>query len=79
MTALDAAFEETMSTVRSTGEILEPAADKNALFWNMYGNHYHGYVSSNVSSRLHSYDEHVDYLVSWSEERWAILKDLLKD
>ena len=79
MTALDAAFEQTMKTVKSTGDFLEPAADKNALFWNMYGNHYHGYVSSNVSTKLHSYDEHVDYLISWSEERWEIMKDLLKD
>ena len=77
MIEFDPLFEETMEVVRVQGELLEPAADKNALFWNMYGNRYHGYVSSNASSKLHSYDEHIEYLISWSEQRWQTMKKLL--
>ena len=70
---------QTMKTVKSTGDFLEPAADKNALFWNMYGNHYHGYVSSNVSTKLHSYDEHVDYYTAMASQKALSLNEFVKE
>ena len=78
MVELDPAFKQTMQAVRDQAAILEDAADQNAEFWDMYGNKYHNYVSSQVSSYLYSYDEHIDFLVDWSETRWETMKELLQ-
>ncbi|MBP3321631.1 MAG: CotH kinase family protein [Clostridia bacterium] len=71
MEEIQPAFEATMEAIKAYGESLEGAADMNAMHWDMYGNNFHQYVSSQVSSRLYSYPEHIEFLVEWSTERWG--------
>jgi hypothetical protein len=78
MAELDGAFEETINAVYAKAQVLKPYADENAYFWDMYGNHYHGYVDRQVSSYLYSYDEHVSFLADWSTQRWQNMKDFIK-
>ncbi len=68
-------FEETCTEIRNKAEEIYIAADRNCTLWNLYGNHFHSYVSSNVSSNLYSYDEHIDYLIDWMESRWQWMLD----
>ncbi len=75
MTELDDEFKDTLSAVRNKADELESSADQNAIFWNMYGNRFHGYVSSSVSFDLNSYDEHIDFLINWASARWDIMKN----
>lgn len=77
MNELDGDFKATLDAVKAKADELESSADKNAIFWDMYGNNYHRYVSSSVSSDLKTYDEHIDYLINWSEARWKVMKDFL--
>ncbi len=77
MEELDSAFDLTIKDVKAKGEELYFAGDRNAVFWNMYGNHFHSYVSGQVSSDLHSYQQHIDFLVAWMEARWIWMKDNL--
>lgn len=74
MTELDDDFKDTLAAVRNKANELESSADKNAVFWNMYGNKFHGYVSSSVSLELYSYDEHINFLINWASIRWDIMK-----
>ncbi|MBE6543513.1 MAG: hypothetical protein E7675_03865, partial [Ruminococcaceae bacterium] len=77
MKELDTDFKATLDAVKSKGDELESSADKNAIFWNMYGHRYHSYVSSNVSSDLYTYDQHIDYLINWAELRWSVMVEFL--
>lgn len=77
MAELDDDFEATIGALRAQAEVLRPYADENAAFWNMYGTRYHDYVDKQVSSRLYSYDEHIDFLVNWTTARWQIMKDFI--
>jgi len=56
--------------VRTTGELLEPAANRNDERWGIYGQKFHSYVSGQVSRSLYSYDEHIDFLCDWIDERY---------
>ncbi len=77
MNDLDDDFAKVIKDVKAKGEELYIAGDRNATFWNIYGNHYHAYVSGSVSSDLYSYQEHIDYLVIWMQARWDWMKDNL--
>ncbi len=79
MEELDTAFKDTLQAVRTKGAELKLDADKSNLFWETYGTNYHQYVSSQVSSKLYSYEEHIDFLVNWAEERWSNLYEIIKN
>ena len=74
MKELDDVLTETLQAVRDKAKEIEGAADANAYFWNMYGRSFHAYVSSQVSRYLDSYEEHIDFLVDWTVERWENMK-----
>lgn len=61
--------------VRINGEMLADAADRNDRRWGIYGQKFHSYVAGQVSSYLHSYDEHIDFLCDWIDERYAWMVD----
>jgi len=63
-------IENAKNDIVLTGELLEPAADRNDARWDIYGEYYHSYVSSQVSGRLYSYDEHIDFLCNWIDDRF---------
>lgn len=52
---------------------LQPYADENDEKWTIYGNHYAEYVASGVSTELHSYHEHLQFLNDWLIDRWDLL------
>ena len=58
---------------------LKPAADANHARWNVYGQKFSKYPSDQVSVHRTSYEDHVDFLVSWVEKRWDKLYDAIKD
>jgi len=60
-----------------TGKALTGAADKNDEKWNIYGEHYHKYVDSQVSDALADYKAHYEFLYFWYIDRWGILQDTL--
>ena len=66
--------EETWEYVKSLRPILEPAADQNDRLWNVYGEKFSIYPSNQVSVKLKSYEEHVDFLINWTTERWEKLQ-----
>ncbi len=61
------------------GYALKATADANAEKWNLYAEHYHSYVSHDVSSFLYNYEEHINYLRTWMEWRWQIMVYDLED
>lgn len=69
----DGTFRTVISNVQKMGSFLTSAADKNNQQWNVYGNHYHSYVSWQVSANLRSYAEHINYLVNFASQRWDII------
>lgn len=75
MKELTPMVEETYTEIRSKAQEIYIAADRNCTFWNLYGNHFHQYISSSVSSDLYSYDEHIDFLIEWMENRWQWMLD----
>ncbi|MBQ9467576.1 MAG: Ig-like domain-containing protein [Clostridia bacterium] len=77
MNALIDALRDAISDMRAKGKEIEYAADTNAYFWNLYGEDFHPYVSYQVSGDLYSYKEHVDFIVSWVNDRWNNLYKLL--
>ena len=56
--------------VRATGKMLKPAADRNDARWGIYGTKFHSYVSGQVSRSLYDYDEHIEFLCNWIDERF---------
>jgi hypothetical protein len=77
MVELDDDFTQVIADVKAKGADLYIAGDRNATFWNMYGNHFHAYVSGSVSSDLRSYQQHIDFLTAWMEVRWDWMKNNL--
>lgn len=71
MTMLSPAVAQTIEAIKEKGQELYAASDRNCVFWNMYGNHFHGYISSNISTYIYSYQEQLDYLTDWMESRWS--------
>ena len=73
MTELAGAKDDMLEALRDKAEEIRTGADRNAEYWNLYGRNFHGYVSGQVSGRLHNWDEHIDFLVDWINERWDAL------
>ena len=78
MEELESALEKTLEDVRTKADELEYAADANAYFWDLYGENFPPYVSGQVSGYLSSYEEHIDFLVNWTIDRWGTLMDQLR-
>ncbi|MBQ3508340.1 MAG: CotH kinase family protein [Clostridia bacterium] len=71
--------EETLKAVKDMQATLESAADQNDTLWNVYGEKFSIYPSNQVSVKLKSYEEHVDFLINWVETRWErMLKEVEK-
>ena len=70
MEEIESLVGQTLLAVKGMMPILEDAADQNHDRWNLYGVKFSIYPSDLVSVNLHSYEEHVDFLVSWVEKRW---------
>ena len=70
-------FEATIKAIEELSIELEAAADMNANHWDMYGNHYHNYVSSSASSYLYTYREHIEFLIIWTEDRYENLYEFI--
>ncbi|MBO7403707.1 MAG: CotH kinase family protein [Clostridia bacterium] len=61
--------------ISDKGEELLVAGDRNARFWNMYGNDFHAYVSSHGTANVYTYRGYIDFLLSWMEERWNWMEE----
>ena len=72
-------LEETLKDVKAMQAVLEPAADQNDALWDVYGEKFSIYPSSQVSVKLKSYEEHVNFLVKWTSERWSKLEKEIKN
>ena len=55
--------------------MLTPANDRQDERWYIYGCNYHQYVSSKVSGRLYSNEEHIQFICDWVDERWTWMTD----
>ncbi len=66
--------EETLQDVKGMQAVLQASADQNDELWNVYGEKFSVYPSDQVSVKLKSYEEHVDFLINWTEERWEKLQ-----
>ncbi|MBQ9151883.1 MAG: CotH kinase family protein [Clostridia bacterium] len=79
MEEIEPLVQETIEEVKRMQAVLEEAADQNDERWNVYGEKFHVYPSDQVSVKLKSYEEHVDFLINWTEERWEkLLKEVEK-
>lgn len=59
--------------ITGLGYSLTETANENASKWDLYANHYHSYVSWDVSSYLSDYEMHVQYLNNWMNWRWKLI------
>ena len=75
MKQIEPLVEQTLQHVKSMQVILEPAADQNDRLWNVYGEKFSIYPSPLVSVKLKNYEEHVDFLIKWTTERWGKLEN----
>ncbi len=73
MKELEPVMEQLTDEVLSVGISLTATADENANKWDLWGNHYHGYVSGDVSSALYDYEMHLMYLNTWMNWRWELI------
>ena len=73
MKELEPVMEQLTDEVLSVGISLTATADENANKWDLWGNHYHGYVSGDVSSALYDYEMHLMYLNTWMNWRWQLI------
>ena len=79
MKQIEPLVEETLQDVKGMQALLETAADQNDERWNVYGEKFSVYPSDQVSVKLKSYEEHVDFLIDWTDERWDnLLKEVEK-
>ena len=58
---------------------LREAADANHARWNIYGQKFSIYPSDQVSVHRTSYEDHVNFLVSWVETRWDKMYHAVQD
>ncbi len=75
---LSPALEEVLSVIEEKGEYLTADADLNAGRWDLYGRDYHQYIAPQASSELHSYADHMEYLIEWTKTRWEDMRELLQ-
>ncbi len=71
MVAVTDMIETTKKSLWAVGEMLTPASDHQDERWNIYGNHYHPYITGAVSEELNSYEEHVQFICDWIDQRWS--------
>lgn len=71
-------LDETLAAIDSLRPVLTPAADRNHARWSIYGRKYTYCVNEQASMRLESYDDHVDFLLSWTERRWPRMEQALR-
>ena len=74
MEQISPVVEKTLQKVQGMQSVLETAADQNDRLWNVYGEKFSIYPSDQVSVKLKSYEEHVNFLVNWAETRWEKLE-----
>ncbi|MBQ9468446.1 MAG: CotH kinase family protein [Clostridia bacterium] len=70
---LQPVLDRVMEDLTEISELIGDDIDRNAERWNLYGRHYHDYVSNRVSFDLHDLSEHIDYIKSWTRGRWRWL------
>lgn len=51
--------------------------DRNDERWGIYGEKYADYISENVSSKLFSFADHVEYLGNWISLRWEVIGECM--
>ena len=71
----ESALPKLFEDIRNKTEELLVAGDRNAIFWNMYGRNFHGYVNYQVSGALNSYRDHAEFLIDWMQKRWNWMTD----
>lgn len=67
-----------MNETVAIGEKLTAASDKNDEKWNVYGEHYHKYVSYETSEYLECYEDHILYLNNWMSRRWENINGIIE-
>ena len=75
MEELTPAVNALMGELLVQGAMLTAAADKNDELWNVYGNNYHQYVSSQASRDCENYSDHITFLQEWALDRWQSLQE----
>lgn len=70
--------DKTLEEIRSMMPVLREAADANDERWNVYGEKFSIYPADQVSVKLKSYEEHVEFLVNWVDTRWDKLLDAVE-
>jgi hypothetical protein len=73
MEEIEPLIGQTLLAVQCMMPVLEETANQNHDRWNLYGVKFSIYPADQVSVNLHTYEEHVDFLVSWVEKRWEKL------
>ncbi len=79
MKEIEPLVRETLKEVKRMQSVLEAAADQNDELWNVYGEKFSIYPSNQVSVKLKSYEEHVDFLINWADTRWDKLEKEVKN
>ena len=74
MKEIEPLVEQTLEAMEDMMPLLEEAADANHLRWNLYGQKFSIYPSNQVSTDRKSYEDHVDFLLSWVDKRWNKLE-----
>lgn len=59
--------------ITGLGYSLTATANENATKWDLFANHYHPYVSQDVSTFLMDYEMHIQQLNSWLTWRWELI------
>ena len=78
MEEIEPLVERTLEAMEDMIPLLEEAADDNHLRWNLYGKKFSIYPSDQVSLDRDSYEDHVDFLISWVDKRWDKLEKEVK-
>lgn len=78
MEELSPLLEQTLDTLDSLSSLLAPVSDRNDERWGVYGEKYAKYVNDQVSVKLNSYEEHVEFLRSWTNRRWSAMERALR-
>jgi hypothetical protein len=78
MTELEPYVEALPQRLRALSPLLAPASDRNHERWGIYGQKYAPYVTDKASVEPHSFDEHVDYLLQWTDKRWRRMEQAIR-
>lgn len=77
--AIEPLVENTVAEIRGMTAKLKAASDANDERWNIYGEKFSIYPADQVSVKLNSYEEHVEFLAEWVEKRYTnLLKEVKK-